>query len=133
MQVTCTIEGMGNLKAQFQELSNKAQRAVMRKALTQTGAVVVKAARAKCPVKTGKLKKSIKSSVSVKEGGLSYVDVGWGKDAFWGLFVEKGTCHRSAHPFLRPALDENHAAILQTFTEALNQQIQKQTAKARLA
>ncbi|OFW68309.1 MAG: hypothetical protein A2Y74_05995 [Actinobacteria bacterium RBG_13_63_9] len=132
MQVTCTIEGLPYMRAQFAELSNKAQRAVMRSALKQTGAVVVKAARAKVPVLTGKLKKSIKSSVSVKEGGLSYVDIGWGKDAFWGLFVEKGTSKRSAHPFLRPALDESHAAILQTFTEALNQQIQKQTAKARI-
>jgi HK97 gp10 family phage protein len=133
VEITCTIEGMGNLKAQFEELSNKAQRAVMRSALKQTGAVVVKAAKAKVPVLTGKLKASIKSSVSVKEGARSYVDIGWGKKAYWGLFVEKGTCHRGAHPFLRPALDENHAAILQTFTEALNTQIQKQTAKARAA
>jgi HK97 gp10 family phage protein len=132
MQVTCTIEGLPHMRAQFAELNNKVQRAVMRSALKQTGAVVVKAAKAKVPVLTGKLKKSIKSSVSVKEGGLSYVDIGWGKEAFWGLFVEEGTCHRGAHPFLRPALDENHPAILQTFTEALNVQIQKQTAKARL-
>ena len=140
MEVTCTIEGMGHLKAQFEELSNKAQRAVMRKALTQTGAVVLKAARAKCPVKTGKLKKSIKQSVSVKEGGESYVKIFVSKPH--GHLIEFGHAikrvkggptfgHVPAHPFMRPAIDESHPAIIARFAEAMKEQVQKQTAKAR--
>lgn len=141
MEVTCTIEGMGHLKAQFEELSNKAQRAVMRKALTQTGAVVLKAARAKVPVKTGALKKSIKQSVSVKEGGESCVRIFVTKPH--GHLIEFGHLIKgtkggpsfgfvAARPFMRPAIDESHEAIIARFAEAMNEQIQKQTAKAKL-
>ena len=132
IDTSVTIEGLPHMRAQFAELSDKMQRAVMRKALKQTGAIVVKAARAKVPVLTGTLKKSIKSSVSVKERGGSYVDIGWGRKAFWGLFIEKGTSRRAARPFLRPAVDENHPQILARFTEALNEQIQAQAAKAKV-
>lgn len=131
MSVTVTIEGLPHMRAQFGELSNKMQRAVMRGALKQTGAIVVKAAKAKAPIMTGKLKKSIKSSVSVKEGAQSSVDIGFGKEAYYGSFQEKGTVHHGAHPFLRPALDENHGPILDGFVGFINAQIQKQAAKAK--
>ena len=40
IDTSVTIEGLPHMKAQFRELSDKMQRAVMRKALTQTGAIV---------------------------------------------------------------------------------------------
>jgi len=140
-ETNVTIEGLPHMKAQFRELSDKMQRAVMRKALTQTGAIVRKAARAKVPVRTGGLKKSIKSKVSVKEEARSYVDVFVSKPH--GHLIEFGHAikatkggpsfgHVPAHPFMRPAVDESHAEIVGSFVTFINQQIQAQAAKAKV-
>jgi len=141
MELTCTIEGLSNMRAQFEEFSDKVQRAVMRKALTQTGNIVKKAARAKVPVLTGALKKSITLKVSVKEEAQSYVTIFATKPH--AHLIEFGHAIKgtkggpsfgfvAAHPFMRPAVDENHAAILEGFVGFINEQIQKQAAKAKV-
>ena len=141
IDTTATIIGLPHMKAQFAEFSNKVQRAVMRKALTQTGAIVKKAAKAKVPVLTGALKKSIKESVSVKEGGESYVKIFVSKPH--GHLIEFGHAikatkggpsfgHVPAHPFMRPAVDESKPEIVGAFVTFINQQIDAQAAKAKL-
>lgn len=48
-----------------------------------------------------------------------------GGDTFYWRFVEFGTSRSRARPFLRPALDQNQADVLQTVIEAMIQQINR--------
>ena len=70
--------------------------------------MVAETAKARVPVLTGRLRDAI--HVDVELGVGTYVVAG--TDQIWyGLFVEHGTRHAPAHPFLLPALEENRATI----------------------
>ena len=62
-------------------------------------------ARALAPVRTGRLKKNIDMVVEVTARGNTIEGiVGVRKQAFWAWFMELGTVHVAAQPFLRPAI-----------------------------
>lgn len=65
--------------------------------------------------------KKPKSAASGKLKRRASVTIGPNKDAFYGKFVELGTKKLKAKPFLRPAIDENKAAI----AKAVNETIEK--------
>jgi HK97 gp10 family phage protein len=59
-------------------------------------------AKRRCPVLTGRLRSSIRFMVQEESGGIvGYV----GSDVEYTVYVEMGTEHAGAQPFLRPALD----------------------------
>jgi HK97 gp10 family phage protein len=68
------------------------------------------AAKAKVPVKTGLLQRSIHSVISA--GGLTATV---GPSANYGIFIEFGTRHQGARPYMRPAAE----AVYPRFTEAM--------------
>lgn len=77
------------------------------KALQDEGKEIAKSAKAKCPVRTGKLKKSIQArplaqGVRIKAGS---------KAAFYSHMVEFGTRTAAAQPFMRPAVDEKRGTL----------------------
>lgn len=47
------------------------------------------------------------------------------KDAFYGRFVEFGTVKMTAHPFLRPAIDNNVQAAIDAMKGRLEQRLKK--------
>lgn len=49
--------------------------------------------------------------------------------AFWGMFVEFGTRHTSAQPFLRPAFEQTHRRALVVMGKSLKQGIDRQLKK----
>lgn len=67
-------------------------------------------AKAKAPVKTGTLRRSIHSVFS--NGGLTGVV---GPSVEYGKFLEWGTRHMAARPFMRPAAE----AVLPKFAQAV--------------
>lgn len=69
--------------------------------LIRAGLAVQSEARKLCPVDTGRLRASI-VSVPSKDSRGPYVDVGTNVD--YAPFVEYGTQHSPAQPFMRPAL-----------------------------
>ena len=52
-----------------------------------------------------------------------------GGDTFYWRFPEFGTAHQSATPFLRPALNNNMAAVQAEFTRAYKEELDKEIAK----
>jgi len=68
-------------------------------------------AQANAPVMRGVLKSDITHTVSARANIIEGI-VGVKKEAYWGWFQEVGTQHHAAHPFLRPAVFGNAAAIL---------------------
>jgi HK97 gp10 family phage protein len=72
---------------------------------TMAGAEIVRdEARNGAPYDTGALQASIQADVD-KEAAPGMAETLVGPTIFYGLFVEYGTQHNAAHPYLRPAAD----------------------------
>lgn len=79
----------------------------------------VKRAKELVPVRTGRLKKSIgKERLEEYRGRVGGEIRGWivtyavgDTEAYYGLFVEMGTRHMAAQPFLKPAIEEARAGL----------------------
>ncbi len=79
-------------------------------------AVLLEGAKELAPVKTGKLKKSLKLRAGKRRPtSAEHLVV---SDVFYAPFVEFGTSKRSARPFLRPAADTRHGEITAAMTKA---------------
>ena len=121
------VQNLPALQRDFANLTAKMQRGVLRDALRSAARPVVASAKVKVAVKTGALKRGITQRVSV-QGSKAQAIIGFQRDQFYGAFLELGTSHQSAKPFLRPALDESQDKILQAFADAINRGIERKTA-----
>ena len=82
------------------------------RARLQTAALLVeRTAKQKCPVRTGTLKRSITHVVEKRTARV-------GTNVEYAPYVEMGTKHMSARPYLRPALEANKARIKELFSHA---------------
>lgn len=72
------------------------------KMLKRLGLTVQRAAKRNAPVDTGRLRSSITEELT-RDGDELVETIG--TDVEYGLYVEVGTHHAPAHPYLRPALD----------------------------
>lgn len=108
------LEGIENLITEVEKLGQAGSR-IENTALKEAGEVVRQAIEREAPQKTGTLKKSIKTSgVKGRDGGKR-VEVGPGKEGWYGKFVEFGTVKMRANPFMsrgyETSKDEALAAI----------------------
>ncbi len=130
--ITFEIENIEDLRRQFSRLKDTAKPNVIRSALRGATRPVIKAARARVPVETGKLRRSIKATVDRTRDRKGFVaSIGFSSKAWYGIFAELGTVHQAARPFLRPALQTSRPQIIQAFFTALDKRIKKVIAKAR--
>lgn len=72
------------------------------KLLKQVGVKCVKGAKRLCPVDTGRLRASI--TEELRHDGQGLVEV-VGTDVNYAAYVELGTSHQHAQPYLRPAAE----------------------------
>lgn len=108
-------EILNKLKAIDADLATK----TLEQAAEAGAEIIEKAASQKAPRKTGKLATSI--THEVKEPTRTGVEVAIGPNtkAFYGLFQEFGTSKMPAHPFLRPAFDENSSKVKSSIANKL--------------
>lgn len=143
------LEGLKALQAQLEELGSVGGQKVLARVARKAFVPVLEAAKAKAPVDTGLLREAIKLGVAKPKSGRAVVAVGLvitkgkhGKlrkhmtkaarkqsiatdpSARWH-FVEKGTAKMPAKPFLRPALEENEARVVETFRDELDKAIKR--------
>lgn len=124
MSVGFSIEGLDELERQFDRLAETSKKKVMQKALNAGIAPIKKEAKANAPVKTGLLKKSIRSKqLRFTENPAVGIFVS-GKAYYW-RFLEEGTSKMAAAPFLRPAADSKHEEGVGKFKEKLKAEIDK--------
>jgi HK97 gp10 family phage protein len=96
----------------MQQFENGVQSQV-HKQLTLWTADVEALAKQLAPVKTGRLRSSIYARVQEWVAGI-------GAEVSYALFVEFGTRHVQARPYLYPALEENLPRLEQTINEAID-------------
>lgn len=91
---------------------------------TMEGAEVVRrSASEKAPRRTGTLARNIDKEAVKASRDRAVVHVGPNKIAWYGIFPEIGTSKQSAKPFLRPALDENRARVVDTIRDSLRRRL----------
>ncbi len=126
MSVGFRVEGLDELERQFDRLIDTTKRKTMQKALNAGIAPIKKEAKAQAPVKTGLLKKSIRSK-QMKFTDKPAVGIYVSGKAYYWYFIEHGTSKMAAAPFLRPAADSKHEEGVEKFKEKLKVEIDKIT------
>lgn len=124
MSVEFRIEGLADLERQFDRLIDTSKRKVMQKALNAGIAPIKKEIKANAPVKTGLLKKSVRSK-QMKQTQYPAVGIFIAGKAYYWRFVEEGTSKMAAAPFIRPAADSKHEEGVGKFKEKLKIEIDK--------
>lgn len=101
-----TITGSEQLRRNLARLAGNERRQAQREGLEAAARVVETHAKLRCPVDTGFLRNSIQvDSVSPVEAVIApHTD--------YAEFVEFGTERNRAQPYLRPAIDEHEAEIV---------------------
>jgi HK97 gp10 family phage protein len=150
------VNGLADLEVTLRELPEKLAKNVCRASLRAGAKVIAEDARRRVPVKTGKLRDSIRVTSSLK-GGRPSASVKAGnrkKGVFYAHMVERGTAlHRvkpkwrkalatggsqggpfyagvsvsaSPQPFMRPAADTMAQAALDAFSTYMRKRLNKE-------
>lgn len=109
------ILGLADLQTDFAKLAKSQSTKALRRATLAGAKVIRDEARARAPKKTGKLKRNIvsaslrqKESPGIATAGVRVRTKGGAdspNNAFYWRFVELGTQHMRAQPFVRPSFD----------------------------
>ncbi len=142
------VLGDKQLAKQFDALEKKTQGKILRPAMRKGMKIVLAAAKAAVPVKTGKLKKSLKIKALTKKNlGSKVSGVGLAiftgtaeelgikqrtgkKGGYYPLSVEVGYRKKNGlivpgRPFLRPAMKNNEPQVFQIMRTEMNAGIKK--------
>ena len=125
------IQGLAHLDRALQELAWPAARRALRKGMRKGANVVRDEARAKAPVKTGNLKRKIRTRERSEQDGNMRFAVEVPRSAFYGRFLEYGTSKMAAKPFLRPAAEGKTEAAVTAMRDALAEAIEIEMRRAR--
>jgi len=117
------IKGLAELDRALQELAWPAARRALRKGMRKGANVVRDEARAKARVKTGNLKRKIRTRERREENGDLRFAVEVTRSAFYGRFLEYGTSKMAAKPFLRPAAEAKTEEAVTAMRDALQEAI----------
>lgn len=130
------VTGIEDLQQMLNERAPRVARNLMRATVQGIASSIAKDAKANAPVLTGNLKSAIKakrSGRSKPDKPISLVTATSGKDkkhdAFYWRFVEYGTIHVPAHPFVEPAKKRAEANMSRLLKEEFCKRLEKQLIK----
>lgn len=126
--IKAEIVGLPEFKAQLERLSDAANADALAESVKSGLTLIRDAASAKAPYKTGNLRRSI--HIEIEEKRKNYAMGVVGTDVVYGPMQEFGgvvtnafgkgiTATIPAHPYMRPAWDENIDAAKREIKEAL--------------
>lgn len=128
---TIEIKGLDELESQLKYLPVHVRKKLAREALKAGAGVIKTQAELNAPFKTGALMRSIEIQPGRRNrpNTISYI-IGTGKawfqgDQFYAAFIEFGTSHQPAKPFLRPAFDSQKDRALALIVDVLKRGIDK--------
>ncbi|HEV8189443.1 MAG TPA: HK97-gp10 family putative phage morphogenesis protein [Pyrinomonadaceae bacterium] len=138
MEVTVNVVGLEGVEQTLANAGVKLAKKTIRRGLKAGAETMVAAILPKVPVlvegtpqrKPGELRDAIKVKYKLsakEEQGTAIIGPEWkaGDDdqspGLYGLFVEVGSVHNIAKPYMRPGFDEAHNAALESFTEVVRE------------
>ena len=141
MDITVEVQGLKGVEDALAQAGPKLAKHSLRKALKAGGDLMVASAKSRAPLlkvatkrrQPGELRDSIgmKIALSAKqERGTVTIgplkDKAKGKDSpgTWGMYVEFGSVHGAAQPFMRPGFDTASQAALDAFTEVIREGVE---------
>lgn len=143
------LQGLSALLDQLVELGPELGQKTLVSAARRAFKPVLTTARQLVPVDSGALRESLRLASIKPKGGEAVAVVGIifgaakqaavAAAAFGGgmpparrwHFIEFGTAHQAAHPFLRPALDQNASAVLELLRDEMSKGIIRAAAKKK--
>ena len=127
MAFSFKIEGLDDIQKAFEEKRKEAEE-IFKKDINEGADTVISSAKSKVHSISGDLADAINKNEVREKNGIIDIYVGIEKnenfskeDKYYPRFVEKGTSHAKAHPYLRPALNENKAQILSNIESDLKE------------
>lgn len=125
------ILGLKELDQALQQLAWPAARRALRKGMRQGANAVRDEVRAKAPVKTGNLRRKIRTRERSEDAdGLRFA-IEIPRSAFYGRFIEFGTSKIAAKPFMRPAAEAKTEAAVTVMRNALAEAIEIEMRRTR--
>ncbi|MEM3699849.1 MAG: HK97 gp10 family phage protein [Candidatus Bathyarchaeia archaeon] len=113
VEINCVVEGVEEFKMAMERFDSAMQEHVQR-LLANWAEDVKDYAKQLAPVRTGHLRSSIYAKI---QDWVAQI----GAEATYALFVEFGTRHMQAHPFLYPAIQEHLPRLERIICEAIDQ------------
>ena len=141
MKMTVEIEGLKGVEDALSQAGPKLAKRALRKALVAGAEQFEAAAKKNAPVlakatarrQPGELRDAIDMSVKLsgtQESGVARVGIRHGKEkgadspAVWGSFVEFGSVHGAAQPFMRPAFEQAKNRAQEVFTDEIKKGVE---------
>jgi len=122
--LTVKVSGLAELEKQLREMAPAAAKTAVRRALKTAAELLQDRIEITAPYKEGFLAHNIVETSS-ESGGLTRVEVGSTKQAFWASFQEFGTRFQRKQPFMQPAFDECAPQVLDDFQTNLKEEMDK--------
>lgn len=131
MDARIKLTGDKTLEQNLKKITRSAKGRALKKAAKAGAEPIVKEAKRRVPVDTGKTQKHIRSWISKRDSDSVTVSVGVTAKsrAHVARFLELGTSKMPARPFLRPAIDEEKQKAAEetqkTMAEAVLEEVRK--------
>jgi len=141
MELTVEIVGLKGVEDALSQAGPKLAKRALRKALVAGADLFEAAAKKNAPVlakaspnrRPGELRDAIDMTVKLsgkQESGVARVGIRRGKGkgsqspAVWGSFVEFGSVHGAAQPFMRPAFEQAKTRAQEVFTDEIRKGVE---------
>lgn len=116
-----TLKGDRELIAKFEKLDRSMRGKVLENAVRAGALPIQNAAVIKAPIRFGTLRRSIHTEIV--NASDTHAEAEIGTDLEYAPYQEFGTRKMAAHPYLRPAFDEESGNAQKEIAEALKAQL----------
>lgn len=116
-----TLKGDRELIAKFEKLDRSMRGKVLENAVRAGALPIQNAAVIKAPIRFGTLRRSIHTEIVNADDTHAEAEIG--TDLEYAPYQEFGTRKMAAHPYLRPAFDEESGNAQKEIAEALKAQL----------
>ncbi len=117
-RTTVKIEGTEEITQALNRIGDQAKD-IIEQAVRAGAGIIREDAGRRAPKRTGKLAGSMVAEVQEGTSNKTVFHIGPDKKAFYGRFVEMGTCKMPARPFLVPALKGKEAEVKRSVVEEI--------------
>lgn len=127
--MTLTVKGARELDRLLKTLPGRPAKKAVRSGTLGGAGIVRKEARQNVVEDTGDLKKGIIARKTDESRTHTTYSVGPSTKVYYGQFLEFGTQHVQARPFLRPALEQNVPKVLAKMSKSMGKAIEREAKK----